>query len=276
MTTKRRDKTSSVDVFNKLMAENISKRFSPKLKRLPSPDERFRITDDSLNVELNDTFDKLRIAPNFNKVNCKEGSIHNCSSTSESERSRSKLKLPSFNIETVMHSPIPKKKRQNLRKTDVAKKVLPTVEKQKKEATLDRPLVFSLEIERGTGQQKTFPSTALQSGESLDKTNPLHVTEPSKLDASYKPLFTDTIRLRLSPTGQITSTPIGNTKIPDPNITGMLSPLMPKSRNQTVLETTYSEIKNWDYQLSSQTFCDDYDTPRKAFHSFMSSRRRYN
>lgn len=239
--------SKSVDAFNALFAQNLTKRLKSrrkakiKLKELPPRLEEYA-TDVSLKVSPNNTFDKIAKGKTFNKV--KVGSFQKIVS-SDSEASKSNLgQMSVSNHSSIMT-------RQRKRSKIAAEISNPSV--TEKNSTLDRPVTSScLSIEKEN--KSNFLSYSSLTYIKLPKITENVVN--NNPERSYEPIFSDTFRERQAIHSSTPCVTAPTTKL----ITDPISPITKSdSSNSThLIEKSYDQIRKWDSQFPN------LETPKKA------------
>lgn len=269
-------KNSSLDVVNALFAQNIGHRKQAKTRRkinireLPPPDPNVQLSDNSLKIEINNTFDKIKEGSVYKPVALKNSGINNFSTESDTSKSRSKI--PQISFSHIVNSPVIKRKRKKRLKSSVKiTDLLPEIKKQKQEDTLDKPVLSSLEVEKATlsinSPNEIF---SLRNG-----SNSSNVLEVKITDLSYEPFFTNTFRDRVLAVSKICSTPNVSSTPQIPlkrhDIVSEISPIPSKKPEKVlshdVLKASYQEIEKWDlkYPIESTPFSKKYSTPKRSF-----------
>lgn len=268
-------KSSSFDVVNALFAQNIGHRKQAKTRRkiniqeLPPPDSNVQLSHNSLEIEINNTFDKLKEGSVYKPVTIKNNGVNNFSTESDSSKSRSKL--PQVSFSHVINSPVIKRRRKRLKSSVKIKELISEVKKQKQEDTLDKPVLSSLEMEKATCSAKhnnTDEIFSLSNGTVNSK-----LLEVKTMDTSYEPFFSNTFRERVLEVPKICSTPnitISTPRIPLKQlaIVSDISPIPSKKTDKIiscdVLRASYEEINNWDikFPMESTPLSKKCSTPK--------------
>lgn len=157
---------SSVDAFNLLFAKNITQRLISKkkigkkkvvVKELPKRTEHYLLSDDSLQISTEDTFDKLRKGPSYNKLkeisfeisalNTKMSVLHN----SNVSKKFASLNVTDFSPVTTRHR---RKFSNSIRNRS------DSLLERFKEPTMD--ILNSIEIETNTSKKKNNSSSYIK------------------------------------------------------------------------------------------------------------------
>lgn len=267
-------KNSSLDAVNALFAENMSRRKQAKrrkkvnIRELPPPDPNVQLSDSSLKVEINNTFDRLKEGSVYKPVGLKDCAIDNFSS--ESDISKSRSRLPQISFSHVINSPVIKRKRKKKLKSNakITELIVSEIKKQE-EDTFDKPVLSSLEVEKATlsiKRNSTGEIRSLCNGSVASKG-----FEVKPTDISYEPIFSNTFRERVLAVSKICSTPNVSSAIDIPakqhEIVSEISPIpawKPKTSSLDVLEASYREIHKWDskFPIESTPLSKKCSTPK--------------
>ncbi|KAJ3641177.1 hypothetical protein Zmor_027692 [Zophobas morio] len=277
---------NSVDAVNALFVENLTKRFKSRkkakieLKELP-PQGPTQLTDDSLKVETNDTFDRLVKGKVYNEVKIVCNILKFNSSNSDTSvtyrspimtRRRKKTTALVTEVDSEESSTVDKPVRKNVLvcsslKSNLSKSTSRSYrssimtrrrkksteeansnENSEKSSTLDKPVTKSLSIEK---ESKHNFST-------LSYIKLPRITEDQVMNNNQDPIFSDTFRERAF---VHSSTPYVNTrrsKIVEDCISPIVSnpksvsnPVSPVAKSDSsssseLIEKSFDQIRKWD------------------------------
>ncbi|XP_044261910.1 uncharacterized protein LOC123009571 [Tribolium madens] len=231
----RSQHSESAKAFNALLAENLTKRLkcrkkkaTLKLKELPPRMQEY-LTDESLKVSPNNTFDKLVKGKVYNEV--KVANFVKIQS-SESEAST--------HVSVCIHSPVMITRQRKRPKVVITE----APEPPKRNSTLDKPVTSSLSIEKENQSKMDFSSL------SYIKLPQIRENEVSNCN---RRLFSDTFREKQTVHSSTPCVTASVRKI----IADPISPIT-KSDSSKLWKKSIEEISKWDEEFPK------LDTPKGA------------